>query len=98
MNAGNRLRDVEKAVDTEMGCCYLLLERLLQRPQRGRRCTKLTSRVINEQDECNIARIPVLRQEEGRPSLCTPRARRGQRRQATIVLGGDTERDSSASC
>lgn len=50
MNSGNRLRDVEEAVDAEMGWYYLLLERLLQRPQPGRGCTKLTSRVINEQD------------------------------------------------
>lgn len=42
--------------------------------------------------ECNAARIPVLQQEEGRPSLCTLRARRGQSRQPTIVLGDDTER------
>lgn len=47
--------------------------------------------------ECNAARIPVLQQEEGRPSLCTLRARRGQSRQPTIVLGDDTKRDGSAS-
>lgn len=48
MDAGNRLRDVEK--DNEMGRYYLLLEWLLQRPQQARRRTNLTSRVINEQD------------------------------------------------
>lgn len=69
-----------------------------------RRRADLTSRVINEHDweditiECNTARIPVLQQEKGRPSLCALRARRGQRCQAKNVLGGDTERDSSASC
>lgn len=69
-----------------------------------RRRADLTSRVINERDreditiECNTARIPVLQQEEGRPSLCALRAHRGQTRQASIALGDDTERDSSASC
>lgn len=56
-----------------------------------RRRTELTSRVINEDGGeditvgCNTARMAVLQQGEGRPSLCVG-AQPGHRHQAEIAL------------